>query len=61
VDRRRGGAFHAEPQPLATIQQIHRTIGEHNFAGQYQQRRRRRAAAMVKAARFRNYAPKEWP
>jgi hypothetical protein len=53
--------LHAERQLSATIEQIRRTIGEHNFSGQYQQPRRRRAAAMVKAARFRNYAPNERP
>jgi hypothetical protein len=53
--------LHAEHQPLATIEQIRRTIGEHNFAGQYQQPRRPRAAAMVEAGRFRNYAPNERP
>ena len=44
-------------QPLATIEQIRRTIGEYNFAGQYQQARRRRAAAMAKAG----ITPKERP
>jgi hypothetical protein len=53
--------LHAKRQLLATIEQIRRTIGEHNFSGQYQQPRRLRVAATAKAALFRNYAPNERP
>ena len=35
--RRQGAALHPEREPLATLDRIRRTIGEYNFAGQYQQ------------------------
>src|SRR5246500_241846 len=35
--RRRGEALHPEREPLDTLERIRRTIGEYNFAGQYQQ------------------------
>jgi len=59
--RQRGEALHPERQPLATIEQIRRTIGEYNFAGQYQQAPAPQGGGMVKAAWFRNYTPNERP
>src|SRR5271170_4417767 len=35
--RRQGGALHPEREPLAALDRIRRTVGEYNFAGQYQQ------------------------
>ena len=35
--RRQGEALHREREPLDTLDRIRRTIGEYNFAGQYQQ------------------------
>src|SRR5437870_10537776 len=35
--RRQGDALHPAREPLATLAHIRRTIGEYNFAGQYQQ------------------------
>jgi hypothetical protein len=35
--RGQGEALHPEHEPLDTIERIRRTIGEYNFAGQYQQ------------------------
>ena len=35
--RRQGEALHPEREPLDTLDRIRRTIGEYNFAGQYQQ------------------------
>ena len=35
--RRRGEALHPAREPLPMLEQIRRTIGEYNFAGQYQQ------------------------
>ena len=35
--RKRGEALHPAREPLATLDHIRRTIGEYNFAGQYQQ------------------------
>ena len=57
--RWRGGALHAERQPLATLEQIRRTIGEYNFAGQYQQAPAPQGGGLVKSAWFRNSAPDE--
>src|SRR5271168_279605 len=59
--RQRGEALHPERKPLATIEQIRRTIGEYNFAGQYQQAPAPQGGGMVKAAWFRSYAPNERP
>jgi phage terminase large subunit-like protein len=57
----RGEALHPERQPLATLDKIRRTIGEYNFAGQYQQMPSPQGGGMVKAAWFRTYAPNERP
>jgi predicted phage terminase large subunit-like protein len=59
--RQRGEALHPERQPLATLEQIRRTIGEYNFAGQYQQAPSPLGGGMVKDAWFRSYAPNERP
>jgi predicted phage terminase large subunit-like protein len=59
--RRRGEALHPERQPLATLDRIRRTIGEYNFAGQYQQMPAPQGGGMVKAAWFRSYAANERP
>jgi hypothetical protein len=34
--RRQGDALHPAREPLDTFERIRRTIGEYNFAGQYQ-------------------------
>ena len=54
--RQCGEALHPERQPLATLEQIRRTIGEYNFAGQYQQAPAPQGGGMVKAAWFKSYA-----
>jgi phage terminase large subunit-like protein len=61
VTRARGEASHPEREPLAMLEQIRRTIGEYNFAGQYQQMPARQGGGLVKAAWFRNYTPNERP
>jgi len=61
VTRRRGEALHPEREPLAMLEQIRRTIGEYNFAGQYQQAPSPQGGGLVKAVWFRNYAPNERP
>jgi predicted phage terminase large subunit-like protein len=61
VTRRRGEALHPEREPLAMLEQIRHTIGEYNFAGQYQQMPAPQGGGLVKAAWFRNYAPNERP
>ena len=43
------------------LEHIRRTIGEYNFAGQYQQAPAPLGGGLVKAAWFRRYAPDELP
>jgi predicted phage terminase large subunit-like protein len=43
------------------LEQIRRTIGEYNFAGQYQQMPSPLGGGLVKAGWFRQYAPDELP
>ena len=43
------------------LEQIRRTLGEYNFAGQYQQAPSPQGGGMIKAAWFRRYAPNERP
>src|SRR6516225_7328681 len=50
--RQRGEALHPERQPLATLDKIRRTIGEYNFAGQYQQAPSPQGGGMIKAVWF---------
>ena len=59
--RKEGEVLHPEREPPAMIEQIRRTLGEYNFAGQYQQMPAPQGGGMVKAAWFRNYAPNELP
>jgi predicted phage terminase large subunit-like protein len=53
--------LHPEREPAAMLEQIRRTIGEYNFAGQYQQAPSPLGGGLVKAAWFRHYAPGELP
>jgi len=59
--RRRGEALHPERETVEMLEQIRRTIGEYNFAGQYQQAPAPQGGGMVKAAWFRSYAANERP
>ncbi len=59
--RRRGEALHPEREPMAVLAHIRRTIGEYNFAGQYQQTPAPLGGGLVKAAWFRRYGPDELP
>jgi predicted phage terminase large subunit-like protein len=59
--RRRGEALHPEREPPAMLEQIRRTIGEYNFAGQYQQAPSPLGGGLVKQAWFRHYAASELP
>ena len=43
------------------LEQIRRTIGEYNFAGQYQQAPSPLGGGLVKAASFRHYTSSELP
>src|SRR5213078_2264424 len=57
--RRRGEALHPARESLATLEHIRRTIGEYNFAGQYQQSPAPLGGGLVKAAWFKRYGEKE--
>src|SRR5271155_2125568 len=59
--RRRGEALHPAREPLPMLEQIRRTIGEYNFAGQYQQMPAPLGGGLVKASWFRHYAADELP
>src|SRR6266478_2160888 len=59
--RQRGEALHPARESLATLEHIRRTIGEYNFAGQYQQSPAPLGGGMVKEAWFKRYSEKERP
>jgi hypothetical protein len=59
--RKAGDALHPEREPPAMLEQIRRTLGEYNFAGQYQQAPAPQGGGMVKAVWFRSYAANERP
>src|SRR6516225_6977198 len=57
--RRLGEALHPAREPLADLQNIRRTIGEYNFAGQYQQSPAPLGGGMVKTEWFKRYDESE--
>src|SRR5436305_9385666 len=57
--RRQGEALHPDREPLETLDRIRRTIGEYNFAGQYQQAPAPLGGGHVKAEWFKRYRPSE--
>ena len=59
--RRRGEALHLDREPLDTLDRIRRTIGEYNFAGQYQQSPAPLGGGLVKAEWFKRYRQNELP
>jgi predicted phage terminase large subunit-like protein len=61
VRRHIGEALHPEREPLEILEHIQRTVGEYNFAGQYQQRPAPLGGGMVKADWFKSYTPGEEP
>jgi predicted phage terminase large subunit-like protein len=61
VRRRIGEALHPEREPEKTLEHLRRTLGEYNFAGQYQQRPTPLGGGLIKAAWFRAYVPGEEP
>ena len=61
VRRQIGEPLHPEREPLPVLGHLRRTIGEYNFAGQYQQQPAPLGGGMVKAAWFRTYVPGEEP
>jgi predicted phage terminase large subunit-like protein len=59
--RRCGEALHPEREPLETLEHIRRTLGEYNFAGQYQQSPAPLGGGLVKAEWFKHYRENELP
>ena len=59
--RRAGEALHPAREPLAVLQNIRRTIGEYNFAGQYQQSPAPLGGGLVKVEWFKRYRETERP
>src|SRR5215472_9981257 len=59
--RHRGQALHPDREPLDTLDRIRRTIGEFNFAGQYQQSPAPLGGGMVKVQWFKRYRDNERP
>ena len=59
--RGRGEALHLGREPLEILERIRRTIGEYNFAGQYQQSPAPLGGGMVKAEWFKRYRENERP
>src|SRR5438034_5213049 len=59
--RRQGEALHPARESLATLEHIRRTIGEYNFAGQYQQSPAPLGGGLVKEAWFKRYSEKDQP
>jgi predicted phage terminase large subunit-like protein len=61
VGRRAGEALHPEREPLELLAQLRQTVGEYNFAGQYQQSPAPLGGGMVKAEWFKSYGELEKP
>lgn len=61
VMRRAGEALHPQRESLDTLQRIRQTVGEYNFAGQYQQSPVPEGGGLVKAAWFKFYEAHERP
>jgi predicted phage terminase large subunit-like protein len=59
--RRPGEALHPTREPLATLDHIRRTMGEYNFAGQYQQSPAPLGGGLVKVEWFKRYRDHERP
>src|SRR5690349_23773346 len=59
--RQRGEALHPDREPLDTLDRLRRTIGEYNFAGQYQQSPAPLGGGLVKAEWFKRYRQSELP
>lgn len=61
VRRRAGEALHPERESLQILENMRRTVGHYNFAGQYQQEPAPLGGGMVKAEWFKRYVRGEEP
>jgi predicted phage terminase large subunit-like protein len=59
--RNQGEVLHPEREPLQLLLNIRKTLGERNFAGQYQQAPAPPEGTLVKQEWFRRYGPHEQP
>jgi len=59
--RRQGEALHPEREAIETLDRIRRTVGEYNFAGQYQQSPAPLGGGLVKAEWFKRYRESDRP
>jgi predicted phage terminase large subunit-like protein len=59
--RRQGEALHPEREPLDTLDRIRRSVGEYNFAGQYQQSPAPAGGGLVKVEWFKRYREDDRP
>jgi predicted phage terminase large subunit-like protein len=60
-ERREGEALHAEREPLEVLADLRKTLGEYNFASQYQQAPAPLGGGMVKSGWFKTYTSAERP
>ena len=61
IIRRVGEVLHPEREPLEALTTIRQTIGEYNFAGQYQQTPAPLGGGLIKVEWFKTYEPAERP
>jgi predicted phage terminase large subunit-like protein len=61
VQRHIGAPLHPERESLATLEHLRQTIGEYNFAGQYQQQPAPLGGGMIKREWFQTYNPQNRP
>jgi predicted phage terminase large subunit-like protein len=59
--RQPGDALHPEREPLDVLAELRQTLGEYNFAGQYQQSPAPFGGGMIKTAWFKSYTNAELP
>ena len=56
-----GETLHPEREPIEVLTQMKATLGEYNFAGQYQQRPSPAGGGMIKLGWFRTYSTSDLP
>ena len=57
IVRQAGEPLHPQREPLETLEQLRATLGEYNFAGQYQQAPAPLGGGMIKLSWFQRYGP----